>query len=135
MKKYNNIQRMLNIISRAVFEFDFEVNERDEIIDAYAKACDVITDGTDGCDRIIVGELGNHNEHLFYDDKLGFTKEIDGEIVSCGRGSHWFRYDDETGEYKEIEHWYDVDTDNDYALCDVDLDSEGKVIYVIAQLV
>ena len=78
MKKYNNIQRMLNIISRAVLEFDFEVNERDEIIDAYAKACDVITDGTDGCDRIIVGALGNHNEHLFYDDKLGFTKEIDG---------------------------------------------------------
>ena len=134
MAQNNNIQRMLNIISRAATEFDFEVNEYDTIIDAYAGACDAIIDGTDGCDRIIVGELGNHNEHLWYEDDLGFTKEIDGQMVACGNGSHWFRYNDEAGEYQEIEHWYDVDTDSDYALCDIDLDTEGKVMYVIAQL-
>lgn len=134
MANYSNIQREINIVKRAVDEFNFKVNDNKSLSDLYCDACEVIQQGTKGYDRIIEGELSSKNEHLYFDDDMGFTKDIDGDyFLEYGERSTWFRYDEQKMKFVQIKNWYDVDTDNDYCLCDINIDSEGKVIWIIAQ--
>ena len=131
MKKYNNFQRMTNLINRAVEEFDFEVDEQDSLQTIYDDACNVLTDNID-YDRIEECEMSNHHSNLCWSDGMGYDLQASGEFISGkAEGCRWMRKQ-EDGSFKDID-WFEADTENDYVVCHFDFDSEGQLVCLVCK--
>ena len=123
------MKRVLNIIERAVNEFEMKVDMEKSLQDTFDEAQNKI----DWCveyDYISMCESGNHHQHIWWSDGKGFTYEADGEFLSSDdRRNTYFRYKG-NGEYEKIE-WYDHD-DNDYVLMDYAIDTDGMKVALVS---
>ena len=124
------MKRVFNIIERAVFDFGMEVDMSDSMEDIFCKAQNVIDENVE-YDYISVCETSNHHQHLWWEDGNGFNYENDGELINGDyRDNHYFRFDEDTREFKKID-WFDA-TDKDYILMDFTIDTLGRKVALIS---
>lgn len=131
MKKYNEFQRMVNIINRGVEEFGYEFDLTTPFEDVYSGACDCITENTD-YDRIEECEMSNYHQHLSWSDGMGYDLEADGDFISGSsqaKDHTWARKD--KGGFTEID-WTEA-TDDDYKFCHTVLDSKGSLVQLVCK--
>ncbi len=121
--------RVLNIIKRAVNEFDLHFNLEDTIEDVFCEAQNAIEDNVD-YDGIAICERNNHYTHVSWSDGKDFDYDADGEFISTDdRYNRYFRNVD--GTWTEVE-WFEYD-ENDYILMDFVLDTDGNKIALVAK--
>ena len=75
------MKRVLNIIERAVDEFEMKVDMSDSVEDVFCQALNVIDEKVD-YDYISECESSNHHEHISWSDDKGFTYQADGQLLS-----------------------------------------------------
>jgi len=125
------LERKMNILHRAMSEFDFMPEDQDTFENVIINAENEIMKNVD-YDYISECELHQHqHQHLFWGDGMGYECECDGEIVDFGY-CNWWRWNDETFLYEKISKW-DADNENDYCECDRVIDSEGQVVLLLAK--
>lgn len=124
------IERMLNIINRAVKEFDFKLDVENPFIDEFQEAEDYLLEEVD-YDRIETVKLNRHNTNLYYNDGMGFEYECDGDFFGAESSKmNWWR-DLGKGKFQHIE-WFEADAEKDFIEVDRVVDSEGKVVLLVA---
>lgn len=129
MKKYNFIQRVSNIITRAE-EYGYTLDSANDLDTIIGEAEDILTDNID-YDRIEAIEMGNHYTHYFYTDDMGYTKEADGEFIGEASRNRWFKKMPDNS-FRDID-WFEADYENDYVFVDKVIDSEGMVVMLVTK--
>ena len=124
------MKRVLNIIERAVDEFEMKVDMSDSVEDVFCQALNVIDEKVD-YDYISECESSNHHEHISWSDDKGFTYQADGQLLSGDyRNNTYFRYKG-NGEYEKIE-WFEQE-ENDYVLMDYVIDTDGLKVALVSK--
>lgn len=124
------MKRTLNIIGRAVNDFDFEFDMNDSMQDVLDQASNVIMDNVE-YDYISECESNKHYDHISWNDGKGLDFEADGEFI-CGeeRNMKFFRKDIHD-VFTEVA-WYEHEK-SDYILMDKIIDTDGKVVMLVAK--
>ena len=123
------MKRTLNIIERAINDFDLEVDMNDTMQDIFDQAMNAIEDAVE-YDYISECERSSHWDHISWNDGEGFDLEADGEFISGDeRRNVYYRY--ENGEYLEID-WFDH-TDDDYVMVYDVIDTDGQRVRLVAK--
>lgn len=121
--------RVLNIIQRAVNEFDLHFTLEDTLQDIFDDALNTIEDNVD-YDDIDICERNRHYTHVSWSDGKGFDCEADGEFISMDDShNRYFRNVD--GKWNEIE-WFEHSED-DYVLMCFEIDTDGNKIALVAK--
>ncbi len=124
------MKRILNIISRAVRDYDFEPDMNATLEDVWQQAENCITENIGDPDRIEECETNRHYDHINWNDGKGFGYDADGEFISRQQDSNtYYRYDD--GAYRLVE-WFDVQS-GDYILMDCVFDTDGQYVGLVAK--
>lgn len=124
---------MLNIISRAVNEFNFDIDETASFQNVYKDACDFIAERAK-YDRIEECEMDDHCENLSWSDGMGYYVIAGIDYISDSvraKNIGWARKGAD-GTFTEIDST-DADTKNDYKFCYVDFDSEGNCVQLVCK--
>lgn len=127
MAATEEIRRMLTIINRAHYEFDYEIDPSDSMEEICLGAEELIKEVTeveviDECDVTIY----SIHQHYDYDDG-NITYTSDGQIVDFNNVK-WYRKDNHQQfvEISESEH-----TTEDYFVVDTIINSEGKKVLLL----
>jgi hypothetical protein len=123
------MKRVLNIIERAVREFEMNINMNDSLQDIFDEAQNIIEDNV-AYDYIDECERNRHFDHISWSDGKGFSVEADGEFISKEEDFNTF-YRHENGEFNQIPY-YDH-TDDDYVTVYDVLDTDGNRVRLVAK--
>ena len=124
MKTYTELERKLNIISRAAKEFGLELGE------TYQEACDLIE--AHGIDRYVTDDDNNLSvdyNNVSWSDGMGFEFTASGQF-------DWnttYRYDMNTGKCERIES-FEAEPGRDYHMVHTDIDSEGMNVGFLVKI-
>lgn len=125
------MKRALNILKRAVEDFNFSFKYEQTIEDVIDDAINCIQDNID-FDYVDFCEVSNHYQHYSWDDGCGYSIEMSGQLISPDdRANKYFRYNFETNKYEQIP-WY-KHTDDDYIAIDLVVNTFGKVALLLSR--
>lgn len=125
------MKRILNIINRAVRDYDFQPDLNDTLQDIWDQAENCITENIGNPDRIEECETNKSYSHIWWEDGKGFSYEMEGELISSDRRNiSWYRKNSD-GTFHSIP-WYKAN-DDDYALMDLVFDSDGQYVALVAK--
>ena len=122
------MQRVFNIIERAINEFDMDVDMSDSLQNIFDQAQNTIDDNVE-YDYISECESSNYHEHISWSDDKGFSYEADGQFLS-GDERHNTYFRKGNGEYEKIA-WFEHD-ENDYVLMDYVIDTDGQKVALVS---
>lgn len=124
---------MLKIISRAVNEFSFDIDNTASFQNVYKDACDFIVKRVK-YDRIEECEMDDDCEYLSWSDGMGYYVYDSIDSISDSvraKNIGWARKGAD-GTFAEIDST-DADPENDYKFCHTVLDSEGNCVQLVCK--
>lgn len=125
------MKRALNILKRAVEDFNYEFKYEQTIEDVIDQAINCIEDNVD-YDYVDFCEVSNHYQHYSWNDGCGLSIEMSGQLISSeDRANKYYRFNFETYKFDEIP-WYQH-SDDDYIVIDRVVNTFGKVALLLSR--